>query len=196
MLLSLQLGHACRSGPASCWHAPNGCLVNKRSSRKQSVSYLWQIADSKNKANSVQDIWLSRAVQACNGVEFRIPTGDMGTRDIWLEAFYNKFLQVHGAEEDQVDLFACATLRFKSFSRRVWECELYAWSWCCQFLFLHIDTWMDRTSLAFTIRHLYTRWKRSCCCHCSLLIKSPWSSVSHALHSTSLLMWTTQLLSG
>lgn len=103
MPLSLQLGHACRSGPASCWHAPNGCLVRDRLESK-SVSYLWQIADSKNKADSVQDIWLSRAVQACNGVEFRIPTGDMGTRDIWLEAFYNKFLQVHGAEEDQVAL--------------------------------------------------------------------------------------------
>ena len=58
--------------------------------------YLFQLADSKDKANWIQNIAFPASVQASDRIKLRIPTADTSSVGIRFEAIYNEFLDAHG----------------------------------------------------------------------------------------------------
>lgn len=68
----------------------------KSSNATITCAHLTQIGNTKHKANGVQDVGLTTAVQTRNSIEGWIKSRNNRTRGVGFESVHNNLLNVHG----------------------------------------------------------------------------------------------------
>ena len=67
------------------------CLLSVTNKQR----YLREVGDTEEKADSIQNIGLSTAIESCNGIELGVKAIYLGTLSIGFEAVQHNLLYVH-----------------------------------------------------------------------------------------------------
>ena len=64
-------------------------------------SHLAEVCNTKDKANSIEDVGFPTPVQPCDGVELLVKWADGGSVGITFETIDDDFVDVHNGEEER-----------------------------------------------------------------------------------------------